>query len=118
MENAKIVDAKAKTWFVNMGQFPFVDPETNVTFVPNTPTLVNESAWMKSQPVIQLMTDPTQDLEELRAKVESDAKAADAVYEAQKIMQDKAHAAELARVKAAHEATLLAGAKKEETKKV
>jgi hypothetical protein len=40
-------------WFLNKGQYPFIDPTTGVRFEPNVKVQVKETAWIKSQPVLE-----------------------------------------------------------------
>ena len=59
MEQRNIVDREGQ-WYVNTGEFSFTDPTTGVTFAPRVPTQVKQTAWMKSQPVIQSWVDPSE----------------------------------------------------------
>lgn len=52
MTQQLIVDAKAD-FYVNVGQYPFVDHSTGVRFEPGVQVQVKQSEWMKGQPVIQ-----------------------------------------------------------------
>lgn len=58
MAEAKIVDESGE-WFVNNGQFPFVDPMTGNRFEPNTMMKVLPTEWLAGQPVIgKVPADP------------------------------------------------------------
>ena len=41
------------SWFLNVAQFPFVDPTSGVRFEPRTPVRTVLTDWMKSQPTIE-----------------------------------------------------------------
>lgn len=59
METRKIYDADG-TWWINTSAFPFVDPTSGCRFEPQVPTRAKVTDWMKTQPVIQVFTDPNE----------------------------------------------------------
>lgn len=52
MKQQLVVD-KDGDWFVNIGQYPFIDPTNLVRFEPGIAVKIKQSVWMKGQPVIQ-----------------------------------------------------------------
>ena len=66
------VDAK---WFVNTGNYPFMDYETGVRFEPRTPVRTKLTSWMESQPTIEAYEFPAELLTAEPEEAEVKAKA-------------------------------------------
>lgn len=51
-------DSVEATWFVNTGNYPFMDHESGVRFEPRTPVRTKLTEWMKHQPTITAYVFP------------------------------------------------------------
>lgn len=54
----QVVDPKGK-WYKNTGAYTFVDPESGTRFESGEVVKATATAWIKGQPVLQEVADPT-----------------------------------------------------------
>ena len=87
MESPIVQDNSTEaSWFVNTGNFPFMDHETGVRFEPRTPVRTKLTPWMEGQPTIVAYEFPVDPVDpEAEAKAKADAEAAKALAEANKV---------------------------------
>lgn len=74
MEQAIIQDDSPEaTWFINIGNYPFMDHDTGVRFEPRTPVRTKLTPWMEGQPTIQPYEFPA--VPKTEVEIEAEAKA-------------------------------------------
>ena len=68
-------DSPEATWFVNTGNYPFMDHATGVRFEPRTPVRTKLTPWMESQPTIVAYEFPAAPVAAEEEAAEAEAKA-------------------------------------------